>query len=140
MTTHFKAEKPRPICTYCYGYSLQLAVGDMIKEEKNLKGALDSTSKTSKLLKYLPKKETLFKTVKEEFTHGTSSFQTLWPTRWTVRAVSLQNVIENRKVSQELRNECLETKLDPEIGGRVFFVCLFNLFNVGVIIYKVYNI
>ena len=77
MTTHIKAEKPRPICTDCYGYSLQLAVGDMIKEEKSLKDALDSTSKTSKLLKYLPKKERLFKTVKEELTHGTSSFQTL---------------------------------------------------------------
>ena len=109
IVTQNKAKKPRAIFSHCYGNSLQLAVGDMIKEIKNLKDALDSTSKTSKPLKYLPKRETLCETLKGELAHGTPGFQTLCPTRWTVRATSLQSVIDNRKVSQELRNECLET-------------------------------
>ena len=65
LVTQIKAEELRAIFSHCYGHSLQLAVGDMIKEVKNLKDALDTTSKISKLLKVSPKREALFKKLKE---------------------------------------------------------------------------
>ena len=52
MATQIKIEEMRVIFSHCYGHSLQLAVGDMIKEVKNLKEALDATSEISKLLKF----------------------------------------------------------------------------------------
>ena len=61
--------------SHCYGNSLQLAVGDMIKEVKNLKNALDTTSKIWKLLKRSPKPEALFKKFEEDLApefHGFS--------------------------------------------------------------------
>ena len=49
-------------------------------------------------------------------------FRTLCPTRWTVDGGSLQNVIDNWNILQELWHECLETKLEPDIKGRIIRV------------------
>ena len=43
-------------------------------------------------------------------------------TRWTVCGGSLQSVIGNWNVLQELWDECLETKLEPDIKGCVIGV------------------
>ena len=67
LVTQIKAEEPRAIFSHCFGHSLQLLVGDMIKEVKNHKDALDTTSEISKLLKFSPKQEALFKKFKEDF-------------------------------------------------------------------------
>ena len=94
----------------------------MIKKVKNLKDALDTTSEISKLLKVSPKREALFKKFKEDFAPKFLGFRTLCPTRWTVRGGSLQSVIDNWNVLQELWDECLETKLEPDIKGRIIGV------------------
>ena len=101
---------------------MQLAVGDVIKEVKNLKDALDTTFEISKLLKVSPKREALFKKFKEDFAPKFSGFRTLYPTRWTVRGGSLQSVIDNWNVFLELWDECLETMLEPDIKGRTIGV------------------
>ena len=78
---------------------MQLPVGDMIKEVKNLKDPLDTTSGISKLLKLSPKREALFKKFEEDFAPKFPGFRTLCPrsrwTRWTVLSGSLQSVIDN---------------------------------------------
>ena len=43
-------------------------------------------------------------------------------TRWTVLGGSLQSIIDNWNVLQELWDECLETKLEPDIKGRIIGV------------------
>ena len=70
LVTQIKTEELRAIFSHCYGHSLQLAVGDMIKEVKNLKDALDTTSEISKLLKFSPKQKALFKKLKEDLVPG----------------------------------------------------------------------
>ena len=96
----------------------------MLKEVENLKNALDTTSEISKLLKVSPKREALFKKFTEDFTPKFPGFRTLCPTRWTVRGGSLQSAIDNWNVLQELWDECLETKLEPDIKGRIIRVKL----------------
>ena len=117
-----KTEEPRIISTHWYGHSLQLAVGDTVKEIKNLKDTLDTTSEFSNLLKYSPKRDAMLRKLKEQLAPTTPGFQTLYPTRWTVRAASLQSVIDNWKVLQDLWEECLATKLEPDFKGRVIGV------------------
>ena len=94
----------------------------MIKEVKNLKDALDTTSEISKLLKVLPKREALLKKFKEDFAPKFSGLRTLCQARWTVRGGSLQSVIDNWNVLQELWDECLKTKLEPDIKGCIIGV------------------
>ena len=50
VATQIQKKEPRAIFTDCYEHSLQLAVGDMVKEVRNLRDALDTTSEISKLL------------------------------------------------------------------------------------------
>ena len=90
-----------------------------IKEIKNQKDALVTASKVSQLLKYSSKKETLFKTLKEELIPGTLGFQTLYQTTWTVQNASLQSVFEKLESFAKTVTKCLETKLDSDIRGRV---------------------
>ena len=110
------------IFIHCYGYSLQLAVGEAVNGNKNLKETLDTTSEISNLLKYSPKRDATFRKLKEQLVPTTPGLRTLCQTRWTVCAASLQIVVDNRKVLQELWEECLATKLKPDIKGCVIGV------------------
>ena len=122
VAAQIKTEKPRAIFTHCHCYSLQLAAGDTVKGIKNLKDTLDTTSEISNLLKYSPKRNAMFRKLKEQLAPTTPGFWTLCPTRWTVRTASLQSVVDNWKVLQEVWEECLATKLEPDIKGRVIGV------------------
>ena len=75
---------------------------DMVREVRNLRDALGTTSEISKLLKYSPKRDRMFEKVKAELAPETPGFRVLCPTRWTVRAASLQSVIDNKIPLQEL--------------------------------------
>ena len=105
--------------THCYGHALQLAVGDTIKAIKLTRGTLDAAFELNKLIKYSPKRERAFNRLREETTPGNSGYRTLCPTRWTVRAVSLQSILDNWDVFQDLWHEMLEGREDPEVQGRV---------------------
>ena len=110
-----KKKEPLAILTHCYGHFLQLAVGDMVRKVRNLRDALDTTSEISKLLKYLPKRDRMFeKLTAESAAPETPGFRVLCPTRWTVREASLQSVIDNWILLQELWDE----KLGDEFGVR----------------------
>ena len=112
VATHIQEKEPRAILTHCYGHSLQLAVGDMVREVRKLRDALDTTSEISKLLKYSPKRDRMFEKLKAELAPKTPVFRVLCPTRWTIRAASLQSVIDNWISLQELWDESLETNLE----------------------------
>ena len=64
VATQIQKKEPRAILTHCYGHSLQLAVGDMVREVRNLRDALDTASEISKLLKYSPNRDRMFEKIK----------------------------------------------------------------------------
>ena len=84
-----------------------------------MQDALDTINEISKLLKYSPKRDAK---LKNELAPDTPGFRVLCPTRWTVRAASLQSVLDNWKPLQELWEESVDTKLDPEIKSRIIGV------------------
>ena len=94
----------------------------MVREVRNLRDALDTTSEISKLLKYSPKRDRMFEKLKAELAPETPGFRVLCPTRWTVRAASLQSVIDNWIPLQELWDESLETNLESGVKSRVIGV------------------
>ena len=122
VATQIQKKELRAILTHCYGHSLQLAVGDMVREVRNLRDALDTTSEISKLLKYSRKLDRMFEKLKAELAPEISGFRVLCPTRWTVRAASLQSVIDNWIPLQELWDESLETNLESDVKSRVIGV------------------
>ena len=87
---------------HCYGHALNLAVRDSVKNLKLLKDALEISFEVSKLVKYYPKQDVIFENLKSKLAPDTLDFCVLCPTRWTVRANSLQSVLDNYSVLQEL--------------------------------------
>ena len=44
------------------------------------------------------------------------------PTRWTVRGGAIKSILENYDVLNQLWEECLEERLEPDIKGRIIGV------------------
>ena len=77
--------EPRAIFTHCYGHALNLAASDTIKQSKIMKDALDTTHEVIKLIKYSPRREAIFKDIKEAIPgESNPGIRVLCPTRWTV--------------------------------------------------------
>ena len=122
VATQIFQEEGRALYTHCYGHSLNLAIADTVREIKLLQDTLDLTSEILKLLKYSPKRDTMFVKLKEELSAGTPSFRTLCPTRCTVRAISLKSVLDNYIPLMELWEDYIEEKLDSETKSRIIGV------------------
>ena len=52
--------EPRAVFTHCYGHSLNLAVGDTVKQSKLMKSTLEMVNEISKLIKKIPQKRHCF--------------------------------------------------------------------------------
>ena len=90
--------EPRAVYTHCYGHSLNLAASDVLKESKIMKEALETTHEITKLIKFSPHRDNVFRKIKEDMAPGSPGVRILSPTRWTVRADSLASVIDNYDV------------------------------------------
>ena len=127
VAARLQAEEPRALLTHCYGHVLNLAVGDAIKQSKICRDALDIAFEISRLIHFSPKRNAAFDRIKAEksaqeesgFNHGIRSF---CPTRWTVRGDAIESIIENYDALKMLWKECLETRLEPEVKGRIIGV------------------
>jgi len=131
-------EEKRAIFTHCYGHALNLACNDAVKGCKVLKDSLETTREITKLIKFSPKREILFRNFKQELAPDVPGIRVLCPTRWTVRGESLGSVIANYAALQETFEESIDTVTDTEVKSRLIGVsaqmnsylvpCLENLF------------
>lgn len=115
-------EEPRVLYTHCYGHALNLAVGDTMKQSKVIKDSFDTVHEISKLIKFSPRRDTEFETLKNELSPETPGFRVMCPTRWTVRSESLGGVIQNYNVIQCLWKRCFEITKDSETRAHILGV------------------
>ena len=78
------------------------------------------------LVKYSPKRENILGRMQENFegnvdpdTDKYSALEKLCPTRWTVHASCLQEIIDNYCLLLKLWDECLKEFLDAETRSRI---------------------
>jgi len=112
----------RAIFIHCYGHALNLACGDAIKGCKVLKSALETTREITKLVKFSPKREVLFKEKKQEVAPDTPGIRLLCPTRWTVRGESLSSIVSNYAILQDTFEQSINEVTDTEIKSRIIGV------------------
>ena len=112
-------EQPLAFYTHCYGHSLSLAVSDMVKNCSTMKKALDITHEITKLIKYSPRREVLFRSIKDDVSPGTPGIRVLCPTRWTVRAETMDSIIQNYSVLQEVWEKATEIVHDSDTIARI---------------------
>ena len=80
---------------------------------------MDTTYEMSKLVAFSSKRDSLFEKLTQELAPETPGFRTLCPTRWTVRANSLQSVLDNYVVLQDLWEESYWDVKDTDIRARI---------------------
>ena len=119
VATQIAAEESRAVYIHCYGHALNLAVGDTVQQSKLMRDTLDTTGEMSKLLKYSPRRDTLFEKLKSEIAPSLPGFRTLCLTRWTVKAASLESVINNYTVLQQLWEEAKDIASESESRSRI---------------------
>ncbi len=54
-------EEPRTVYTHCYGHSINLAINHAIKHSKVILNAFDTTHELTKLIKFSPRREEIFR-------------------------------------------------------------------------------
>ena len=84
-----------------------------------MKKALETTHEITKLVKYSPRRENIFKHIRDEMGSTSMGVRVLCPTRWTVRAESLRSIIENYAVLLELWEEAIGIVHDRETIARI---------------------
>ena len=119
VSTQLSSEEPRAVYTHCYGHALNLAVGDVMKKNRLMGDTLNTTSEISKLLKYSPRRDATFEKLKAELAPNLPGFRTLCPTRWTVKGESMESVVNNYIVFQNLWEEVKDITNDSEIRARI---------------------
>ena len=119
VAARMQVVEPRAVYTHCYGHALNLACGDAIKSCKLMKDSLDTTYEITKLVKKSPRRDAIFKRLKEEMAVDSLGIRVLCPTRWTVRAEALKSVLDNFDVLLRLWDESLEIVKDTEMKARI---------------------
>ena len=94
----------------------------MIKEDRLLKNAMDTTSELSNLIKKSPKREGMLQKIRDDLSLECPGFRVLCPTRWTVRANTLKSILDNWTAINSVWTISLGEKLDPEMRGRIIGV------------------
>ena len=81
------------------------------------------THEITKLIKFSPKREALFRELKQASDMSTSAgIRILCPTRWTVRADSLASIIHNYSIQQSTWDEALDLARDTETKSHIIGV------------------
>ena len=112
-------KEPRTLYTHCYGHSLNLAASNMLQKIIILKSAMETTHEITKLIKYSPRRENLFKNIKGEIAPDSPGVRVLCPTRWTVKADSMKSIIQNYEVLMEVWDKACEIIKDTETIARI---------------------
>ena len=109
----------RAVYTHCYGHSLNLACMDTIKSSKVMQEAPDINGEVTKLVKLSPRTGSVFQHLKDEIEPQDAGIRVLCPTRWTVKAEALKNIVDNFEVLQNLWEESLEYVKESEMRARI---------------------
>ena len=72
-----------------------------------MKAAIETTHEITKLVKYSPRQEGVFDQFKSELAPEGPGICVLCPTRVTVRADSMNSIIQNYVVLQEMWDKCV---------------------------------
>ena len=132
VVVQIKEEQKRALYTHCYSHSLNLAIGDNMKNSALLKHTIDNTFELTKLVKKSPKKDSKLKEIQNslaiaddrdnedyELNKAKPSISMFCPTRWTVRGKYLMAIIESFDELQRLWEWAIENTSDTSMKARI---------------------
>ena len=116
-------EELHAVFPHCYGHSLNLACSNIVKKSELLKQTLETTQEITKLIKFSPRHDEVFKKFKAEsdsnLENKTMGIQVLCPTCWAIHADFLFSIIENYSVLHNTWDEALHISRDTEAKAQI---------------------
>ena len=119
VAREIKGIEPRALYLHCYGHSLNLAVADTLKSIKVMSDVLDHALEICKLLKFSPRRDAIFHKLKEEISPQVPGLRNLCPTRWTVRAASLESIRVNFETLEATWEEAVSVVRESDVKARI---------------------
>ena len=95
VTARLKQEESAAVHVHCLAHLLNLCLQDAARVCSPIRDCLHLIMELVQLIKWSPKRTSLFEQLKTEMTPGTHDLRPLCPTRWTVRTGAIHAVIEN---------------------------------------------
>ena len=139
VVVQIKEEQKRALYTHCYAHSLNLAIGDTMKNSALLKHTIDNTFELTKLVKKSPKKDSKLKEIQNslaiaddrhnedyELNKAKPSISMFCPIRWTVRGKYLMAIIENFDELQRLWEWAIENTSDTSMKARTLGISSYS--------------
>lgn len=123
VATQLAREESRALYLHCFGHALTLAVGDTLKQPKLCQDALEVAVEVTKLIKFFPKRNAMLDKIRADEEQSTNGgIRSFCPTRWTVSGDSIESILNNYSSLRLLWEQCLETKLNPDVKSRIIGV------------------
>ena len=121
VATRLTALEPKALYTHCLGHSLNLAIQDVMKGIDILKDTIITVYEITKLIKKSPKREAIFDKFQAQVNNEAAApgIRMLCPTRWTVRAETLNSILENYTALQLEWDESKKATHDSEMNARI---------------------
>ena len=94
-------------------------MSDTLKNIKCLSDTLDHSLEICKLFKYSPRRDAIFHKLHQELSPQAPGIRNLCPTRWTVRALSLESIHVNYTTLEATWNEASEVATQSEVKSRI---------------------
>ena len=98
VAAQIQKEFPSALYVHCLAHCTNLCLQSVGRQCIPIRDALDLVMELSQLIRYSPKRSTLFENLQSQLSPQSPSLKALCPTRWTVRTAAISSVIENYAV------------------------------------------
>ena len=122
LAKRIRIEEPRALFTHCYGHSLNLGCNDCMNRVPLLRNCLGTANEIIKLVKNSPKRNAIFNQIRAQLEESLPGIRVLCPTRWTVRAKSLESILANYEILLQTWEEAKRDTSDSEVRARMLGV------------------
>lgn len=123
VQARIKQEERRALFNHCHGHLINLACADNVKSSKTIADALDTALEITKLVKDSPQRDTKLEKIRQAATNDgempTAGIRVLCPTRWTVKADTMDRILSNYESLQELWDWSLDNIKDAKMKARI---------------------
>ena len=112
VAARVKKEQNSALHVHCLAHSLNLCLQDLSRACESIRAGLHLVMELVQLIKWSPKRSSLFEKVKSEVSPDVIDLKPLCPTRWTVRTGAIQAILDNYAALCETLEEVNSTGRD----------------------------
>ena len=95
VAAQIQREFPTALYVHCLAHCTNLCLQNVGRQCVTIRDALDLVMELTQLIRYSPKRSSMFETLQSQLFPQAPSLKPLCPTRWTVCSAAINSVISN---------------------------------------------